>query len=102
MMINVIVSYTVPEDFIEINKTNIQKFLGDFEQLNASEFSYRVLQKENEPGFVHISNYANPEIQQQLLAVPSFVEFQKQRDSSCEDIKQKIEIYQFIGSSGKL
>ena len=99
-MINVIVTYTIPKDFVEINITNIVRFLHDFENLNQSEFSYRVLQKD-EQTFVHISKYENEEIQKQLLNFPSFLEFQKQRDESCDDIQQKIEVLEFVGSSGE-
>lgn len=100
-MINVIVSYRVPKEFIETNKANIEAFLNDFASLNQSEFSYQVLQKEDEQSFVHISKYKNPEIQKELLNVPSFIEFQKQRDESCDDIQQKIEVLNFVGSSGE-
>lgn len=98
-MINVIVTYTIPKGFVETNKTNIARFLQDFENLNQSEFSYRILQKD-EQTFVHISKYENEEIQKQLLNIPSFLEFQKQRDESCDDIQQKIEVLEFVGSSG--
>ncbi len=46
-MINVIVSYCVPKEFVETNKANIEEFLKDFENLNQSHFSYQVLQKED-------------------------------------------------------
>ncbi len=89
-MINVIVSYRVPKEFVETNKANIEAFLNDFKNLNQSQFSYQVLQKEDEQTFIHISKYENPEIQKELLNVPSFIDFQKQRDESCDDIQQKI------------
>lgn len=99
-MINVIVTYTIPKDFVETNKVNINRFLQDFKSLKQSEFSYRILQKD-EQTFVHISKYLNEEIQKQLLNIPSFLEFQKQRDESCDDIQQKIEVLEFVGSSGE-
>ena len=99
-MINVVVTYTVPKDFVQENEQNISKFLKDFQILDQSRFSYRIL-KENENTFIHISKYADEAIQKELLAVPSFLEFQKQRDESCEDIQQTIEVFEFVGSSGK-
>lgn len=99
-MINVIVSYTVPESFVEKNLANISAFLKDFEKLDSSKFQYRILQKKGDHSFVHISKYADEKIQQELLNVPSFLNFQKQRDESCEDIQQKIEVFDFIGETG--
>lgn len=98
-MINVVVTYTIPEDFVPQNEENIAAFLKDFEQLNQSQFSYRIL-KGNGNTFIHISKYANQEIQHQLLNIPSFLEFQRQRDESCEDIKQTIEAFDFVSESG--
>lgn len=100
-MINVIVTYSVPENFVEQNIANIATFLEDFKQLDQSKFSYRILQKNDGRIFVHISKYENEEIQKQLLNVPSFLEFQRQRDESCDDIEQTIEVLTQIGSSGK-
>ena len=99
-MINVIVSYHIPTEFVETNKMNIEAFLKDFKNLNQSQFSYKILQKEDEQSFVHISKYKNTEIQKQLLNIPSFIEFQKQRDESCDNIQQKIEVLNFVGNSG--
>ena len=99
-MINVIVSYTVDKNFVNLNQKNIDLFLKDFEQLDQNQFSYRVLLKEDGETFVHISKYANENIQKQLLNVPSFLEFQKQRDESRENIDQEIEVLTFVGSSG--
>lgn len=99
-MINVIVSYTIDKDFVTTNQRNIDRFLKDFNQLNQTQFSYRVLLKEDGQTFVHISKYATETIQKQLLNIPSFLDFQKQRDDSQQDIKQQIEVYTFKGSSG--
>ena len=99
-MINVIVSYTVSKDFVSTNQQNIERFLHDFNDLDQREFSYRVLLKEDGQTFVHLSKYANESIQNQLLHIPSFLDFQKQRDESREDIHQKIEVCTFFGSSG--
>lgn len=99
-MINVIVSYTVSKDFVSTNQQNIERFLYDFNDLDQREFSYRVLLKEDGKTFVHLSKYATESIQNKLLHIPSFLDFQKQRDESREDIRQKIEVCTFVGSSG--
>ncbi len=101
-MINVIVTYTVPKEFVDKNLVNIQTFLKDFNFLDQNQFRYQVLQTEDKNTFVHISKYDNKEIQNELLNIPSFLKFQKERDESCDDIQQKIEVLEFVRSSGSL
>ena len=80
-MISVLVTYQVKPAFVEQNKANIQKFLTDFEQLDASKFKYSVSVKEDGVSFVHYSQYADEVMQNQLLNVPSFKAFQEMRDA---------------------
>ena len=98
-MINVIVSYTVQPGFVESNKNNIRLFLKDFQELDTHHFSYEVLLKEDGVTFVHISSYENKDIQQQILNVPSFLEFQRKRDESGLNDSHKVAVMEFIGSS---
>lgn len=101
-MISVIVTYQVKPEFVEQNKKNIQVFLMDFEQLDASKFKYSVLLKEDGVSFVHYSQYSDETIQNQLLNVPSFKAFQQMRDDSGLNNSHKVEILQSIGSKGNL
>ncbi|CAM3030832.1 hypothetical protein DRF59_15535 [Chryseobacterium flavum] len=95
-MINVIVSYTVPPEFVQSNKANIQKFLNDFKNLDQSDFEYKVFVKEDGVTFVHYSNYINEEVQNEVLNVPSFKEFQRLRDESGLNGSHKVEFLQSI------
>ncbi|MCJ7933033.1 MAG: DUF1398 family protein [Chryseobacterium sp.] len=95
-MINVIVSYTVNPEFVLTNKANIQKFLEDFKNLDASMFEYKVFVKEDGVTFVHYSNYINEEVQHEVLNVPSFKEFQQLRDESGLNGSHKVEFLQSI------
>lgn len=97
-MINVMVSYSVEKDFSSKNRENIAEFLKDFESLNQKKFSYQILAKD-ENFFVHISKYADEDIQKELLQIPSFLKFQKMRDENLLE-QPKIEIFQLEGSSG--
>ncbi len=99
-MINVIVTYSVKDNFVETNKINIKKFLIDFKNLDQKRFSYSVLLKNDGLTFVHISKYSDKEIQNELLNVATFLDFQKQRDESGLNNSQKIEVLEFLGSSG--
>jgi len=95
-MISVIVSYTVKPEFVSENKTNIQKFLDDFKNLDQETFEYKVYIKEDGVTFLHYSNYINEEVQHEVLNVPSFKEFQKLRDESGLNGSHKVEILQSI------
>lgn len=79
-MINVIVSYKVKPEFVTENKENIQKFLENFKSRTDLNFDYKVLYEASENKFTHISEYENEEIQQEVLKIPIFLEFQKARD----------------------
>ena len=98
-MISVIVTYKIKEEFIEQNKSNIEKFIQDFEKLDSSEFQYKVFTKQDGTTFVHHSLYKNEQIQKELLNVPSFLEFQKQRDEIGLDGKPEIEFLDLFASS---
>jgi hypothetical protein len=95
-MINVIVTYTVKPEFVSENKTNIQKFLNDFKNLDQETFEYKVYIKEDQVTFLHYSNYNNEEVQHEVLNVPSFKEFQRVRDESGLNNSHKVEILQSI------
>jgi quinol monooxygenase YgiN len=101
-MISVIVTYQVKPEFVEQNKKNIQAFLQDFEQLDASKFKYTVFLKEDGVSFVHYSQYSDEEMQNRLLNTPSFKAFQQMRDDSGLNNSHKVEVLQFIGSKGNL
>jgi hypothetical protein len=100
-MISVKVSYTVRDHFIDQNTKNIHLFLKDFESLNNDDFSYSIFVLENKKTFVHLSQYKNSTIQQELLTIPSFLSFQNQRDENLET-QPVIEVLDLIGTSKPL
>jgi len=101
MIISAIVTYKIKAEYFEQNKANIEKFMKDFEELDSSEFQYNVFAKQDGLTFVHQSQYKNERIQKDLLSIPSFMEFQKQRDESGLDGKPEIELVNLIDSSDK-
>lgn len=62
-MISVIVTYQIKKEFVEQNKANIQKFIQDFEKLDATQFEYKIFTKQDRLTFVHHSLYKNETIQ---------------------------------------
>ena len=95
-MISVIVSYTVKPEFVSENKSNIHKFLNDFKTLDQTKFEYKVFVKEDGVTLVHISSYENEEIQNMVLNIPSFKEFQRLRDESGLNDSHKIEFLKSV------
>ncbi len=98
-MISVKVSYTVKPEFVDQNRNNISVFLTDFKKLNTLNFLYNVYLQEDGLTFLHVSMYENEEVQNQILNVASFLNFQKERDESGLNASAQIESLQLIGSS---
>lgn len=101
-MISVEVCYTVKPGFVAQNKRNISAFLADFRQLVTLNFLYQVYVKEDGLTFMHLSMYENEEVQQQILHVPSFLNFQRERDESGLDQAPQLRELTLIGSSLRL
>ncbi len=97
-MISVKVTYTVKDHFIDQNIKNIHIFLKDFGMLNNDYFRYSIYVLEDKKTFVHLSEYSNQVVQQELLNVPSFLSFQKQRDENLES-EPIVELLNLIGAS---
>jgi hypothetical protein len=98
-MIIVKVTYTVKPDFVAQNEKNIQLFMEDFQKLHTNDFRYTIYLCEDGKTFVHLSHYKNEGIQKQLLEVPSFLSFQKQRDESKLELAPTIETMCLVSTS---
>ncbi|UCS95522.1 hypothetical protein KZP23_11160 [Echinicola marina] len=98
-MINVLVSYTVKPEFSKQNELNIRKFIRDFKELDSSRFTYNVFVKDDKVTFVHISSYQDEKMQQKVLSVPSFLEFQEKRDQSGLNGTHTVSIMDFVASA---
>jgi quinol monooxygenase YgiN len=101
-MINVIVSYRVNPEFVEENASNIQRFFEDFRKLNTKDFRYEVFTKDDGVTFVHSSSYRDEKVQDEVLNVPSFKEFQRLRDESGLDGTHQVEILDFVNSATEI
>lgn len=99
-MKTVIVTYRVNPGFVAQNKQNIQQFLEDFKTLKGG-FVYEVFTKADGNTFVHFSSYKNDAVQNEVLNVPSFREFQRLRDESGLDGSHNVEILTYVGSTAE-
>lgn len=100
-MISVIVTYKVKANFVQQNKINIQKFITDFDDLDKTKFQYNVFVKNDGLTFVHHSIYKDENSQSQLLSMPSFLAFQKERDEIGLDGEPEISTLNLLASSGE-
>ena len=99
-MINVIVSYRVKPQFVQENKLNIEKFLKSFQELDQKKFNYNVFLNSDGVTFTHVSRYQDENMQQEVLNVPSFLDFQKKRDDSGLDGSHSVQVLEYLGSTG--
>lgn len=97
-MITVKVTYTIHEGHVSVNKQLIEAFLQDFRNLDNSRFLYTIFQKNDGCTFVHLSQYQDKAIQEELLKVPSFLQFQQERDKNLTGEPQ-IEVLNYVGAS---
>jgi len=93
------VTYTVKPEFILKNQENIDSFMKDFREINPADFRYAVYLLGDGKTFMHLSTYANDEIQKQVLAIESFTKFQRQRDESGLQGSHKVEELKLVASS---
>ena len=98
-MITVQLTYKINDAFVDQNKSNISAFLADFKNKKKSNFLYHVNLKEDGVTFVHLAMYETEEIQRELLAMPSFLRFQQERDEKGIIGVAVIENLMHLGSS---
>lgn len=92
------VTYSVKQEYAETNKAMIANFLKDLKKLETDPFLYSVYQKEDGVTFVHFSQFTSKTAQNDVLQVPSFVAFQKQRDQNMAS-EHHLEILELVGAS---
>ncbi|WP_211324061.1 hypothetical protein [Echinicola strongylocentroti] len=73
--------------------------MSDFKKMDTKNFKYVSYLCEDGKTFVHLSHYQNEHIQKELLQVPSFLSFQKQRDDSALEGLPKVEVMNVAASS---
>lgn len=81
-MFAVKVEYSVFPEYEEGNKVRIKEFLKAFKELDQRRFRYSVFQEKESKRFVHLSEYQDEQIQQELLGNRVFLNFQESRDKN--------------------
>jgi len=101
-MITVKVTYTVKPEYVTKNQENIALFMKDFKELKTNDFQYAVYLSSDGKTFVHQSAYKNEKVQQQVLNMESFKEFQKQRDESGLEAEPQIDVMTLVDSTKEI
>jgi quinol monooxygenase YgiN len=92
------VTYTVQPGFAGVNKENIKQFILDLKRINDPHLRYHVFQSLDGKTFMHFAEYNSEDAQKTLLELPSFLDFQKQRDEHLET-EPVIETLQFVDAT---
>ncbi len=98
-MIIVKVTYTVNPDFVEKNRSNVEKFIEDVKKLNNPAIKYYSFLGPDGKTFTHLALYENEEAQKQFLDIPSFKSFQQQRNASGLEKGEHIETLGLVASA---
>lgn len=98
-MKHVKVTYTVKPEFVLKNQENINSFMKDFRKINKADFRYIVYLCDDGKTFMHLSSYANDEIQKEVLEIESFKSFQRQRDESGLGGSHRVEELKLVAGS---
>jgi hypothetical protein len=72
------VEYTVKPEYVNINKTNIQKVMGELRALGDVGVLYSAYLKEDGCSFVHFSIHRNPEEPNIITSLTAFKAFSDQ------------------------
>jgi hypothetical protein len=96
------VTYTVNPGFVATNQENVKKFVKDIAALNNQAIRYISYLAGDGKTFIHIGAFDNDEAQKQFLDLPSFKEFQQQRNGSGLEAPENLEIISLVAASYNL
>ncbi len=96
------VQYTVKEEYVEINKANIQQVTADLKEINNPNITYTAFLLDDGKSFVHLVMRVDDDAQKTLSELPSFQEFQRQLRESGPEVPPKAENLTLVGSSGDI
>ena len=93
------VQYTVNEEYVETNKTNIRQVMADLKEINNPDIKYSAWLLDDGKTFVHLVHRANPEAQKTVSELPSFQEFQRQLKASGLEVPPQADDLSLVGSA---
>jgi hypothetical protein len=96
------VQYTVKEEYVETNKTNIRRVMADLREINNPNITYSAFLLDDGKSFIHFVMRVDDEAQKTLNDLPSFQEFQRQLKESGPEVPPQVENLTLVGSSSDI
>lgn len=83
------VSYRVRDEFVEVNKQNIEKVMSDLRAMNNPDIKYATFLEPDGKTFMHFAMYPNEETLQILENLNSFNSFRRELKESRPEVPPK-------------
>lgn len=83
------VSYRVRDEFVEVNKQNIEKVMSDLKAINNPDIKYATFLEPDGKTFMHFAMYPNEETLQILENLNSFNLFRRELKKSRPEVPPK-------------
>ena len=96
------VTYTTKAEYAKQNQGNIEKVMGDLQQLGHPGISYNACLNPDGRTFVHTAFFKSDEDQKVLFDLPSFQTFQEQLKASGPEAPPKQELLTLVGWSNNI
>ena len=91
------VQYTVKEEYVETNKTNIRRVMADLREINNPNITYSAFLLDDGKSFIHFVMRCST-----MSELPSFQEFQRQLKESGPEVPPQVENLTLVGSSSDI
>ena len=93
------VQYTVKEGYVQRNKANIEKVMGDLRAMNNPNIKYSSFVLEDGKTFVHFAMYPDQETSDIVSGLGSFITFRTELKASLPEVPPKAENLTLVASA---
>ena len=93
------VQYTVKDDYVQKNKENIKKVMGDLRAMNNPNIKYSSFLLDDGKTFVHFAMYPDQETGNIVSELDSFITFRAELKASEPEVPPKAENLSLVASA---
>ena len=93
------VQYTVKDDYVQKNKENIEKVMGDLRAMNNPNIKYSSFLLDDGKTFVHFAMYPDQETGNIVSELDSFITFRNELRASEPEVPPKAENLSLVASA---
>lgn len=93
------VQYTVKDDYVQKNKENIEKVMGDLRAMNNPNIKYSSFLLDDGKTFVHFAMYPDQETGNIVSELDSFIAFRAELKASGPEVPPKAENLSLVASA---